>query len=410
MRKIPVTRPYMGMEEKNAAAEAIDSGWIAQGPRVAEFEKALASHEGIRYGVASSSCTTALQLAMAVEGLGAGMDAIVPSFTFVATANSVVSTGAVPVLVDVKRDTYNIDPERVQEKIQKDYRERDGKLINQETGNVLWGIVPVHQFGLCCDIPAINRIAEEHHLKVIEDAACALGAQISGTHQGAFGNISCVSFHPRKSISTGEGGMVFTDREDLAGKMRALRTHGASAGADARDKGKGFLLPSFDMAGFNYRMTDIQAAIGLVQAKKLDDILGEKRRMAGIYREILADAVPELILPVEPEGYYHTYQSFVCMLDLEKLGNLSVEEGGVFRNRLLDELETEDGIASRQGTHAVHTLGYYVNRFHYKMEEIPNAYACDRLSITLPLYVGLSESDQAYVASKLREKIDRLKG
>lgn len=407
MRKIPVTTPYFDGEEQKAAAEAITSGWVAQGPRVAEFEKQIAAHEGIKEGVATTSCTTALHLAMVAQGLGAGMDAIAPAFTFVATENAITATGATPVMTDIHRETFNIDVEKTQEIIETRYVRKDGKTVNRETGNVLWGIVPVHEFGLCCEIDKVNALAKEYGLTVIEDAACALGAKIGEKHEGAFGNTSCVSFHPRKSITTGEGGMVMTDDPALAKRMRELRTHGSTVSADARDKGKGFLLPEFPEAGFNYRMTDINAAVGLAQIKKLDFIIAEKRKRATLYNEIIRAKMPELITPVEPEGWFHTYQSYVCMLDYERLGKKSIAEGGALRNELLQRLE-DQGIATRQGTHAVHMLGYYKNRFGYKPEDFVNAYACDHLSITLPLYIGITDEDQEYVIDTFRKTLKEI--
>lgn len=407
MKSIPVTIPYFNEKEAEQVKRVLESGWVAQGPAVAEFEKSIAAHENIQYGVATTSCTTALHLAMVTEGMGSGMDVIVPAFTFVATANAVVETGATPVFVDIHQATYNIDTQKVRVLIKENYEELDGKLVNRKNRNILWGIVPVHEFGLCCDILEINKIASEYRLKVIEDAACALGAKIGEVHQGGFGNISCISFHPRKSITTGEGGMVMTDDAGLAKRMRELRTHGSTVSADARHKGKGFLLPEFNEAGYNYRMTDIQGAIGIAQVEKLDMIIGEKQRHAGIYNHLIQSILPELIIPSVPEGYYHTYQSYVCMLNLEKLHLNSVAAGGEYRNALLQKLE-DKGIATRQGTHAVHMLGYYRNRFGYIPEDYPNAYACDHLSITLPLYIQMSDEDQEYVIRTIRETIDQI--
>ena len=408
MRKIPVTKPYFTEEEAQMAAEALASGWVAQGPRVAEFEKQIAAHEGVREGVATTSCTTALHLAMVAEGLDSGMDAIAPAFTFVATENSIVAAGATPVMTDIHQETFNIDAEKTLEIIEKKYRNEGGKLINKETGNILWGIVPVHEFGLCCEIDKINEIAKTYGLTVIEDAACALGAKIGERHEGAFGNTSCISFHPRKSITTGEGGMALTDDPALAKRMRELRTHGSTVSADARDKGKGFLLPEFPEAGYNYRMTDINAAVGLAQIKKLDSIIAEKRRRAALYNQIISGKLPEFIPPTEPEGWFHTYQSYVCMLDYKRLGLDSIAAGGGFRNELLQKLE-DGGIATRQGTHAVHMLGYYKKRFGYKAEDFENAYACDHLSITLPLYIGMSDDDQEYVIDTIRKTLDEMR-
>ena len=406
MRKIPVTKPYFTEEELEMVQDALSSGWVAQGPKVAEFEKKIASHEGIREGVATTSCTTALHLAMVAQGMGPGMDVLVPAFTFVATENSIVETGATPVLVDICEETFNVDVKDLRRIIETEYAKENNSLINRKTGQRLWGIVPVHEFGLCCNIKEVNKLAEEYSLQVIEDAACALGARIGETHQGAFGNTSCISFHPRKSITTGEGGMVLTDDVKLAKRMRELRTHGSTVSADARDKGKGFLLPEHNEAGFNYRMTDIQGAIGLAQVKKLDFIIEEKRRMASFYDGLIKESLPQFIPPVEPEGYYHTYQSYVCMLNREKLGFKTIEEGGQFRNELLQKLE-DIGIATRQGTHAVHLLGYYRNRFGFQPEDYVHAYACDRLSITLPMYVGMTQDDQIYVVETIRKTIER---
>ena len=407
MKKIPVTKPYFTEKELLLVKEAMDSGWVAQGPKVAEFEKKIALHEKVAEGVATTSCTTALHLAMKVQGMKEGMDVIAPAFNFVSSEYAIVETGAVPVMVDIKRETFNIDPEQIEMTIQTKYRRESGKLVNKESGNILWGIVPVHEFGLCCEIEEINRIAEKYELQVIEDAACALGAKIGETHQGGFGNTSCISFHPRKSITTGEGGMILTDDPELAKRMRELRTHGSTVSADARDKGKGFLLPEFHEAGYNYRMTDIQGAIGLAQAEKLDFIISEKRRGAAVYDRLIMDNLPEFITPIEPTGYFHTYQSYVCMLDLAVLKLQGTVEGGIFRNELLQRLE-DKGIATRQGTHAVHMLDYYKNRFGFKSEDFPVAYACDHLSITLPLYAGIAEEDQGYVVEMIRKTIDEM--
>ncbi len=406
MIKYPVTKPFFTEKEIEYMSETLSTGWVAQGPKVAEFEKRVADHEGIAEGVATTSCTSALHLAMVTEGLKEGMDAIAPAFTFVATTNAIVMTGATPMLCDIDRETFNISVDHLRRIIDDKYSKLNGKLINKETGNTLWGIVPVHEFGLCCEITKINTIAAENSLKIIEDAACALGARIEDKHQGSFGNTSCVSFHPRKSITTGEGGMALTDDVALAKRMRELRTHGSTISADTRDKEKGFLLPEFNEAGYNYRMTDIQGAMGLAQIEKLDMIISSKRQAADIYRELISNRIPEFITPIEPDGYFHTYQSYVCMLDIERLG-CSIECGGELRNRLLQKLE-DKGIATRQGTHAVHMLGYYRNRFGYAPYDFVSAYACDRLSITLPLYVGITIEDQEFIIETIRNTIDEI--
>lgn len=407
MRKIPVTKPYFTEEEKRLIAETLDSGWVAQGPKVAEFEKKVAEHESVAEGIAATSCTTALHLAMEAQGMASGMDVIAPAFTFVATENAIVATGATPVLADICQETFNIDTKGLYHILETKYVKKGDRLYNKETGNVLWGFVPVHEFGLCCDIYQINELAKEYNLQIIEDAACALGAKIGEKHQGGFGNTSCVSFHPRKSITTGEGGMVLTDNTFLAKRMRELRTHGSTVSADARDKGSGFLLPEFNEAGYNYRMTDIQGALGLAQIDKLDFIIEEKRKRAVLYNKMISERLPEFKIPVQPDGYFHTYQSYVCMLDIQKLNLDSISEGGQYRNMLLQRLE-DIGIATRQGTHAVHMLGYYKKRFGYIPQDFTNAYACDRLSVTLPLYVGMTDDDQVYVVDMIRRTMDKI--
>lgn len=407
MKNIPIIIPYFTDDERVMLNKVLDSGWVAQGPMVAEFEKVIAAHEGVRHGIATTSCTTALHLSMVVSGMNAGMDVIAPSFTFVATVNSIVYTEAEPVLVDVDKDNYNIDAEKVCELIENNYVKRNGAIYNKNNGNKLWGIVVVHQFGLCADMPAINDLAKKYNIKVLEDAACAVGAKIGDTHEGCFGNLSCLSFHPRKSITTGEGGMVLTDDDELASRMRTMRSHGASISADIRHAGKGFLLPEFNEVGYNYRMNDIQAAVGLAQAQKLDWMLEERRRRASIYDKLIHERLSFLIPPKVTQGYYHTYQSYVCMLNSDVLGITDVEQGGNFRNQLLTRLE-ENGVSTRQGTHAVHMLGYYRNKFGYRPEDLPRAYACDRLSITLPLYVQMDDNDQEYVVDMIKRVWDEL--
>ncbi len=397
MVQVPVTKPYFTEDEYKGVERVLRSGWVAQGAETARFEQAVAKHEHVGFGVAVSSCTAALHLALVAEGVKEGMDVVVPAFTFVATANAVIQAGAVPVLADVSQETYNIDVDRLYGLVREGYVQQGGRMVSRASGNVLWGIVPVHQFGLCCEIGRINALAKEYGLKVIEDAACALGSQISGAHPGGFGNTACVSFHPRKSITTGEGGMVLTDCEAAAVRMRELRSHGCKAPSEERHKAAGFLLPEYLEAGYNYRMTDIQAAVGNAQVKKLDAILEKKRAKAAVYDMLLKERLPWLKPPAAPEGYFHTYQSYVCMLDLAQLGASSVEEGGRWRNALLAGLERE-GVATRQGTHAVHLLGYYKKRFGYAPKDFPNAYACDRLSVALPLFAQMEGQEQERVA------------
>jgi dTDP-4-amino-4,6-dideoxygalactose transaminase len=401
-RSIPIMKPYFDGSEAQAVAETLASGWVAQGPRVAEFEKAVAAYEGSRFGIATTSCTTALHLALVGMGFGPGDDVLVPSYTFVATPNSVEYTGTTAILVEVRTDTYTIDTDWLEKFIPQQYQLQGDIWVNRDSGNHLRGIIPVHLFGLCADMEAVNRFASQYNLLVLEDSACALGAMIGDTHEGGFGNPSALSFHPRKSITTGEGGMVLTNDEQLANQLRKLRSHAASLSEVQRHQNRGYLLPDYDELGFNYRMTDIQAAVGVVQMKKLDFIRDERRRIAAIYDREIPKYAPYLSIPLEPEGYTHIYQTYASMVNPERLGFSTIEEAHDFRNELMEYLD-DAGIATRQGTHATHILGYYRKLRKLQPYDLPGAYACDRLSLALPLYVGMSESDQFYVLEHLRD-------
>lgn len=396
MNRIPITKPFINENEIEAVQQVLMNGWLVQGEKVREFEQAIAKHEGVQYCCATTSCTTALQLAMLAEGMSSGMDVLVPSFTFVATANAVVSTGAVPILADVDERTYNLDVDWLERHIRENYDMKSGRTVNKQNGNFLWGIVPVHQFGLCADMYRICDIAERYHLKIIEDAACALGSTIEQTHIGGFGNAACISFHPRKSITTGEGGMILTNDEAIYWRAVELRNHGSMVASDTRHKANGGLLPEYVSAGFNYRMTDIQGAIGCKQFEKLDYILKRRREIAAYYAKKLGQSDTGIIPPHVPEGYGHTYQSYVCMLDWKG----DVKEGKEKRDDMMKKLDMK-GIATRQGTHAVHKLKYYKDHFSYKDDDLPIADRCDSLSISLPVYVDLTQAEQDYVIESL---------
>jgi perosamine synthetase len=400
MKSIPIMKPYFTQDEEEGVKQALLSGWVAQGPRVAQFEQMVAAAENAAYGIAVTSCTTALHLALVAMGVTVGMDILVPSFTFVATANAVEYTGARAILLDVTTDTYTLRTDTLEQFIKEHYRKSDNGWFSLDNGNRLFGIIPVHLFGLCADIHTVNIIAKKYDMRVLEDSACALGAKINGVHQGSFGNPSCLSFHPRKSITTGEGGMVLTNDDDFAQKLYQLRSHAASVSEIKRHAGKGFLMPEYNVIGYNYRMTDIQAAVGIAQMKKLDYIVSRRCELAARYNRILSCTVDFLSTPTVPEGYFHAYQSYVCMIKPEALGIETVDKGYEWRNELMNLLE-QNGIATRQGTHAVHTLGYYRDKYGYHSNDLPGAYACDHLSIAIPLYVQMTEDEQDYVIEQL---------
>src|SRR6267378_515956 len=289
---IPITKPSLTEEEARAPFESIKSGWVRQGPRVAEFEKAVASYVGASYGVATTSCTTGLHLALASIGVGPGDEVIVPSFTFIASANAILYTGATVVFCEVDPRTYNADPADIEKRITKRTK----------------AIMPVDQIGLACDIGAINEIAKRHGVDVIEDAAPAIGGTYRGRRVGSNAHQTVFSFHPRKVITTGEGGMILTDDDALADRARKLRAHGMSVSDLERHGSDRVIIEEYDELGFNYRMTDIQASIGLVQLRRLDELLRVRRAKAARYNTDLAE-VKGIEVPFVPAYASHTYQS-----------------------------------------------------------------------------------------------------
>ena len=384
---IPITKPVFGDEELRAVQLPLESGWVVQGPFVAKFEQRFAEIAGARHAVATSSCSTALHIAVAALGLQPGDEVLVPAFTWISTANVVEYMGARPVFVDVDLATYNVDP---------------AALEAAATERTV-GVIPVHLFGLCAELDPVLAFARQHGLWVLEDAACAFGSTYKGAHAGTLGEAGAFSFHPRKSITTGEGGMLTTERDDLDALFRSLRDHGASKSDHARHEEPGaFLLSEYRHLGFNYRLTDIQAALGCAQLERAEWILGERRRLAARYDELLED-VQWLRTPEAPEGHEHAYQAYVCLFAPEEPTPANVDELHRRRNGLMERLERE-GIATRQGTHAVVLQRYYVDRYSLRpKEQFFNAYAADQLSLALPLFPQLTESEQLAVAEGLRE-------
>ncbi len=384
--KIPITKPYFDNEEIGAVASLLESGWVVQGPKVAEFERIIADFTKAKFARATTSCTTALHLALLSLGIGPGDSVLVPSFTYIASANAIEYTGAKPVFIDINPDTFNIDPHKIT-----DYLEKEQPNIK--------GIVPVHLFGLSADMNPIMEIARQYKLCVVEDAACALGALYHDKHAGTFGNAGCFSFHPRKSITTGEGGMIITNNEEIATAVESLRNHGATISDLTRHEKAGFLLPEFNVLGYNYRMTDLQGAIGVEQMKKLTHIIDKRIERAKIYDEQLK-GIECLQLPSAPEGCKHVYQSYVAQIKNLTSKTLSLDVLTEIRNMIMVNLEEKD-IATRQGTHAVHTLGYYQQKYHLDCTDYPASLSADRLSITLPLYAQMTDGEQEYVIDNL---------
>jgi dTDP-4-amino-4,6-dideoxygalactose transaminase len=374
-RTIPISLPSMGQEEWEALKEPIFSGWITQGPKVKEMETLFAERHQVKHALAVSNCTTALHLALVALGIKAGDEVLVPAFTWVSTANAIMYCNATTVFVDVDPVTFNIDVNQIVTKITSKTK----------------AIIPVHLFGLCADIDAIKRIAPQ--LKIVEDGACAAGAALNGRPAGSLGDIGCFSFHPRKSVTTGEGGMLTTNDDALAAKLDMLRNHGASISEEQRHKGpKPYILPEFDMVGYNYRMTDLQGAMGVVQLKKLDQFIDERQKWADFYNQELSK-IEWLRTPRYPTNFKHGWQSYVLFIDESK--------SPIKRNDLMELLQ-QKGISTRPGTHAVHMLGFYKNTFGIKPMDYPGAYACNEYSMSIPLHNRMVKEDYEYVVSVLK--------
>lgn len=379
-RNIAISVPATGEDEWHALREPLESGWLTQGPKVAAFETAFAEMHNVDHALAVTSCTTALHLILSGMGIGPGDEVIVPAFTWVATANAVLYCGATPVFIDVDPRTYNLDPSQVAAKI------TDRTKV----------IIAVHLFGLCADMDALRAVIPDR-VRIVEDAACAAGSTYKGRSAGSMGEAAAFSFHPRKSITTGEGGMVTTNDAALAEAMKRLRNHGASMSEAQRLEGaKPYLLPDFDVLGYNYRMTDLQGAIGLVQLRKLDAFIAQRAEFAAFYRDRLS-GIDWLRLPDEPENGRHAWQAFVTFVDPDL--------APMTRNKIMDRLQA-NGIATRPGTHAVHMLGYYKERFGLQPDDFPGARDCDQYSMAIPLHNMMTEDDCAYVTDAIRTCAD----
>lgn len=354
--------------------KVLDSGWVVQGPKVAEFEKKMAKFTGASYAVATTSCTTALHIALISLGIGPGDEVIVPAFTFVATANVCEYVGAKPVFVDIDLDTFNIDVNKIE------------KALTGKTK----AIIPVHLFGLAADMKPIMAIARKYQLAVVEDAACAIGAKYCGKHVGTMGDIGCFSFHPRKAITTGEGGLYTTNQKPLAISAISLRDHGMAVSDLNRHKGGAHTLPTCNIVGYNYRMTDLQAAIGVEQVRKLRDILQKRIAKAKIYNRAFKNH-QFLQIPFAPDYSNHTYQSYVLLVK---------ENSPLARDEISQKLAAK-GIATRPGTQNVPLLGFYRKKYGYTKKDFPNSTYANENSLTLPLYSKMSDSQQNFVIEQL---------
>ena len=373
---IPLTKPSLGDEEARAPYDAIVSRWVTQGPRVAEFEKAVAAYVGAAHGVATTSGTTGLHLALHAIGVGRGDEVIVPSLTFIASPNAVLYTGADVVFCEVDRRTFTIDPADVEHR------------ITERTK----AIMPIDQIGLACDIDPIVDIARRHGLAVVEDAAPAIGALYKGRRVGSAAHQTVFSFHPRKVVTTGEGGMILTDDDALASRLRTLRQHGMSVSDLARHQADRVIQEEYPELGFNYRLSDIHAAIGVVQMRKIDAVLAAIRARAERYNAELP-RVRGVAIPYEPPYARHTYQSYMITL---------TQESPLSRQELMDRL-LRRGIATRHGVMASHLERTYVSR--YGKVPLPVTEELARSCVVIPLYASMTEDEQGYVIDALREEL-----
>lgn len=370
---IPVMRPWLGEEEAAAAADAVLSGWVAQGPRVAAFEQEFARRIGARNAVAVSSCTTGLHLMLHLLDLGPGDEVVVPSFSFIATANAVRYTGATPVFADVSELTGNLTVDTI------------APVLTGRTRAVL----AVHQGGVPADIVALRALCEPSGIPVLEDAACAAGSTYAGRPVGAGAVLAAWSFHPRKLVTTGEGGMLTTDNPQWTERLRRLREHGMTVSAAARHAAGGAVVEEYAEVGFNYRMTDVQAAIGLVQLGKLGAMVDRRREIAARYRTALSK-VDGLRCVQDPDYGTTNYQSFWVLLPEGYSGS---------RNGVLATL-AERGISARRGIMAAHLEPAYRDHPHVPL---PVTEMLTERSLVLPVYHHLSEDDQDAVVDALSD-------
>jgi dTDP-4-amino-4,6-dideoxygalactose transaminase len=370
---IPIAKPYLTEDEANEAAKTVLSGWVAQGPRVKEFEERFAEYVGSKYAVAVSNCTVALHLCMIVSDIAPGDEVICPSMSYIATANAIRYAGAKPVFAEVLPDDFNLDPLDVERK------------ITPKTKAILLA----HQIGNPADIDSLRAIADAHDIRLIEDAACAIGCSYKGKKIGSHSDLVCFSFHPRKVITTGEGGMITTSDEELCNRLRLLRQHAISASSFDRHADAYSRSEDHVELGYNYRLTDIQAAIGIKQLEKLDFIVGERNRIAKEYKRHLSN-IKWIRLPVEKADRTYNYQSFAITLS---------DDSPINRDELMKML-AESGISTRKGIMTAHRETAY--RGFAKEADLPVSEKASDTSFLIPLFVPMKEEEILTVVSALR--------
>ena len=373
---IPITKPYFDNDEINILKECLDSGWVTQGPLTEKFENLFKEEHSCQYAVSASSCTAALPIALLALGINAGDEVIVPAFTWITSASCVEYVGADVKFVDVEKETMNIDPAKIEE------------AITPKTK----AIIAVHLFGCPAKMDEIMEIAKKHHLYVVEDCACAIGTTYKGKKVGTIGDIGCFSFHPRKAITTGEGGMCSTNDEALYYKMIQYKNHGASLTRKGADYGNPYYFGVYDEVGYNLRLSDIQAAVGIAQFKKLHMLLEDRKRCVDYYIEKLTGN-SNIILPILPQEFGHTYQSFVILL---KTGDRAL------RNQIMTEMQKQE-IQSRPGTIAITRTEFNRKKYGLSNGDYPVAEFCEDASLTLPIYPFMKNEELDKVIDIVRK-------
>jgi dTDP-4-amino-4,6-dideoxygalactose transaminase len=378
---IRLTIPSIEEDDLQATRETLASGFLVQGARVMEFEKSIAAFVGVKHVVAVSNCTAALHLSLLALDVRAGDLVLVTTYSWPATANVIELCGAQPVFVDIQPDTFNLDPQLLAETL--------GRLMSTpETARRVKAIIPVHTFGQMADMAAITKVADQYGIPVLEDAACALGAKWEGRQAGTWGLLGCFSFHPRKAITTGEGGVITTEDDQLARKLRALRNHGLDPDASS---------PDFIMPGFNYRLTEFQAALGSSQMQKLDRVIDARRRLAHSYDSLLEN--DPVLAPIVPPQSYHVYQSYVTLLP---------EVAASRRASIIHELK-EMGVETNIGTWHMPLTTHFRTRYGYHKGDFPMSDSVFDRALTLPLYESLTEIEQRTVVKQLISALKALK-
>ncbi len=383
MRSIPIAKPTITGEEGELLQTALASGWVSMGGLTKQFEEAVCDYTGAKYAVAVNSCTSAIHLSMLVYDIGFGDEVICPSYSFIATANGIRHAGAEPRFVDIDANTLNLDPVAVSAFIESEY---DKNNVSNTTGNTLKAILTVHQIGIPSDIDALATIAKERGLKLIEDNACGLGSTYKNKPLGNSGLCNTLSFHPRKVITSGEGGMLLTNDKILADKASVLRAHGMSISDFARHHATSTTFESYEVVGYNYRLTDLQSALGLTQMKHLDEFVARRREIGTAYNEAFKNIKKLSIITVPDYVTSWNYQSYPLRLQSSTTQD---------RNDLMEAL-FKVGIATRRGIPPIHKEPVYAKETHHQTS-LPNTEAVSSTSLMLPIFPLMSDEDVAYV-------------